>query len=202
MNTELEQTKQHLADKVPFDDQKQSSWNAWTLPPHDHAREKSLVGGCLRGVLALCTLAEAYAACCEAEGRLLRIRSHHPAILDGVVETEGRMVTGEVILRDAETRERERMFTEMAAMTRAMVSEQAAVAHASGADHRSTRKRRKENAGSDGSDGSDDEEEVVVEEEEEEEEEGPCGVIAGQAARATDRMSAEAPAIVSIAMVL
>jgi hypothetical protein len=39
------------------------------------------------------------------------------------------------------------------------------------------------------------------EEEEEEEEEGPCDVIAGEAARTTDRMSAEALAIVSTAIV-
>ena len=36
---------------------------------------------------------------------------------------------------------------------------------------------------------------------EEEEEDGPCGVIVGEAARTADRMSAEALAIVSIAIV-
>ena len=35
----------------------------------------------------------------------------------------------------------------------------------------------------------------------EEEEDGPCGVIVGEAARTADRMSAEALAIVSIAIV-
>ena len=34
---------------------------------------------------------------------------------------------------------------------------------------------------------------------EEEEEDGPCGVIAGEAARASDRMSAEVLALVSTA---
>ena len=45
---------------------------------------------------------------------------------------------------------------------------------------------------------SDQEEEEAAEEEEED---GPCGVIVGEAARTADRMSAEALAIVSIAIV-
>ena len=120
LNAELDLTKQRLRDKIPFDDGEQQHWNVWTLPPHDHKKERSLVCGCARGVLAACTLAETYAACCDAEGRLLRIRTHHPTTLGGVadVDTKG---SGNVKLRDQDIRIKESLYSRMARTTRGMM---------------------------------------------------------------------------------
>ena len=117
LNKELDTTRKRLRDKVPFDDGSRKWWNAWTLPPHDHTKEKALVCGCIRGILALQDLMETYASCCDVASSLLRIRLHHVSDSKVVIENEK-----EKNIRETEARVREKMFTKMATATRSFIA--------------------------------------------------------------------------------